>query len=364
LFIVFSQLLFFKVLLSKAFTPNLTFVNSSKYVDCNPHLDFPFAVKPDVSVYSTDVSRQSGGPTDSAKVELFIEFKWKPSQDPFCAPYENPDENYNTFLRNTNTAHDTLGQITAYTAAQLGSQFRTHAYSVLIVKDTARLLRWDRSGTIVTEAFAYNDFSYLAEFFHRYSNAPLEMRGNDQSVSDPTPAEESIARRTLKLDDHVPLIKLAIPDKDGSSLYYIATTANPVTPYTPPGRATRGFPAYDVLRSSPVYVKDSWRVDKPDIWPEGRVYGVLKDHAVRNIPNCLSSGDIVTDQYHATKTCTYLQEPWACHSNTLFIPHQHYRLALDVIGRPLTKFLSSYEMVSAVRDAIVGESSHELLLHN
>jgi serine/threonine protein kinase len=35
----------------------------------------------------------------------------------------------------------------------------------------------------------------------------------------------------------------------------------------------------------------------------------------------------------------------------------HYRLALDVIGRNLVTFESPYEMVTAVRDAIVGEFS-------
>lgn len=298
--------------------------------------------------------------TDSAKVEIFIEFKWKYDHDPFRPPYTIRHENSNilTFLRNTNAGDDTLGQITAYAAAQLGSQFRTHAYSVLIVKDTARLFRWDRSGTIVTEAFKYNKSPYLVEFFRRYSKASPEMRGNDQSVSDPTPMEATKAREVLDLDDNAPLVKLAIPHTDGCSLLYYIAPIPRVTPYTPPGRATRGFPAYDVSRGKPVYLKDSWRVNMPDIWPEGRVYEKLKIAKVRNIPDCLSSGDIATDQYHATKTCFYLKESWACVSEAQlrhFIPHRHYRLTLDVIGRLLTNFQTSYEMVYAVRDAIIGE---------
>ena len=297
--------------------------------------------------------------TDSAKVEIFIEFKWKYDHDPFRAPYTIQHENSNilTFLRNTNAGDDTLGQITAYAAAQLGSQFRTHAYSVLIVRDTARLFRWDRSGTIVSEAFKYNESFYLVEFFRRYSKALPEMRGNDQSVSDPTPLEATQARQFLTVDNNAPLVKLAIPHTDGSSLYYIAPISR-VTPYTPPGRATRGFPAYDVSRGKLVYLKDSWRVDVPDIWPEGCVYEKLKTFKVRNIPDCLLSGDIATVQYHASKTCTYLKEDWACVSEAQlkhFIPHRHYRLTLDVIGRPLTNFRTSFEMVHAVRDAIIGE---------
>jgi hypothetical protein len=342
------------VSLTQPFTSHLTFVNSSAYVDSNPHLDFPFKVKPDISVYSTD--SYPGKVTNSAKVELFIEFKWKYDHDPFRPPYkiQHNSDTVMTFLRDTKTADDTLGQITAYAAAQLGSQFRTHAYSILIVKDTARFFRWDRSGTIVTEAFHYNESNHLVEFFRRYSKASPDMRGNDQSVSDPTPTEATLARQFLELDNDTPLVKLTIPHTDGSPLYYVASTPR-VTPYTPPGRATRGFPAYDISRHTLVYMKDSWRVDIPNIWPEGLVYGELKKHSVRNIPDCLSSGDIATDQYHRSKTCAYVREPWACHSDAHFIPHRHYRLTLDIIGRSLTKYQSSYEMVSAVRDAIIGE---------
>jgi hypothetical protein len=40
-----------------------------------------------------------------------------------------------------------------------------HAYSIFILWDTARMLWWDRLGTIVTEAFKYNEEKFLIEFF-------------------------------------------------------------------------------------------------------------------------------------------------------------------------------------------------------
>ena len=173
-----------------------------------------------------------------------------------------------SFLCNTKAAKDTLGQITAYAAAQFGAQFCTHIYSILIVKGTARILRWDRSGTLVTEAIKYNKSHHLAEFFHRYSEASPEMRGKDISVMDPTPPEAVSARQALNLDNTVSLVKLMVPDKDASQLYYIAASPH-VTPYTLPGHATRRFPAYNVSRCVPVFIKDSWRIDVPDIQAEG-----------------------------------------------------------------------------------------------
>ena len=212
--------------------------------------------------------------TDSSKVEMFIEFKWKTNENPFCAvrdvahPNGQAGETVKSFLRNRKAGRDTLGQITAYAAAQFGAQFRTHVYSILIVKDTARILRWDRSGTLVTEAIKYNESPHLAEFFRRYSDASPEMRGKDISVMDPTPPEAVSARQALNLDNTVSLVKLMVPDKDASQLYYIAASPH-VTPYTLPGHATRRFPAYNVSRCVPVFIKDSWRIDVPDIQAEG-----------------------------------------------------------------------------------------------
>ncbi|KAH9162841.1 hypothetical protein EDB89DRAFT_1860451, partial [Lactarius sanguifluus] len=119
------------------------------------------------------------------------------------------------------------------------------------------------------------------------------------------------------------------------------------------GRATRGFRAYDLSRGVLVFLKDSWRIDLPDIRPEGSVYKTLNGAGVRNVPRCLASGDILTAQYHKTQTWDYVKQPWACHSDTHFLPHRHYHLTLDIIGRLLVQFNSSYEMVRAVRDALI-----------
>ena len=81
--------------------------------------------------------------TDSLKVEMFLEFKWNINDSPFCEVYDvaHPNakagETVKSFLCNTKAAKDTLGQITAYAAAQFGAQFCTHIYSILIIKDTS-----------------------------------------------------------------------------------------------------------------------------------------------------------------------------------------------------------------------------------
>ena len=99
--------------------------------------------------------------TDSSKAEIFLEFKWKSDDDPFCKIHDVrcpkcKDRNFvncllckghkyvKSFFHETKSATNTLGQITAYASAQLGSQFRTHIYSIFVMKYTARIIRWDR----------------------------------------------------------------------------------------------------------------------------------------------------------------------------------------------------------------------------
>ena len=131
---------FFQVKSTQVFAPKLRIVNSSKVPDCNPLLNFPYKIKPDISAYP--INSDPRVVTNSSKVEMFLEFKWNINDSPFCEVYDvahpnaKASETVKSFLRNTKAAKDTLGQITAYAAAQFGAQFRTHIYSILIIKDT------------------------------------------------------------------------------------------------------------------------------------------------------------------------------------------------------------------------------------
>jgi hypothetical protein len=146
------------------FAPSLEFVNSSTHVDLSGQSKFSFDIKPDVCVYTQE--GQCQGPTDVTHVELIIKFKWHLANDPFCDLYILSGAEHTTILHKGKTCADILGQIILYLAAQLGSQFCTCIYSVLIVKDKAQLIQWDRMGAIITEAFCYNNN-------HTWGSGPL-----------------------------------------------------------------------------------------------------------------------------------------------------------------------------------------------
>jgi hypothetical protein len=127
----------------------------------------------------------------------------------------------------------------------------------------------------------------------------------------------------------------------------------------PPGHATCGFQAYNILWGTLVFLKNLWRVDLPDIQAEGLTYEMLKKATVCNVSHCLVAGDILTTKYHSTKMFAYITKPWACYTDAHFIPHQQYCLALNVIRHSLTTFESSYQLVATVRDSLIGK----LLMH-
>jgi hypothetical protein len=83
---------------------------------------------------------------DSSLAEIYIEFKWSHGDDPFSDVHNVPcshcpgNKIVKCFLGDSKTAADTLGQITSYAAVQLSAQFRTHIFSIFIMKDKARII--------------------------------------------------------------------------------------------------------------------------------------------------------------------------------------------------------------------------------
>ena len=139
----------------------------------------------------------------------------------------------------------------------------------------------------------------------------------DTTVSHPEPAITLAVQAAFGLCSSASLLSLTVASCP-PIIESPVTTAN-----TPPGHATCGSRAWDVMNKRMVYLKDLWRVDKDDFEVEGTIYTFLMKHGVENITNCLSSGDITDVDYYANKTHLYMECAWACHTTSI-IPHQHY----------------------------------------
>ncbi|KAK0215757.1 hypothetical protein IW262DRAFT_1465471 [Armillaria fumosa] len=315
------------------FCASLQFLDTHATPDPQSSVFNPDLLKPDISVYKAENTINLV--TQFSLMETHcIELKLCAADGAFSDEGDFKDDSL--------LCHDTRGQLVSYANAQMASQYRTHLFTVFICADGARLLRWDRAVTI-TRLFQYSssDTPYLQEFFWRFSHANDTTRGLDTSVMDPGPDEEVKARRNLKVDDSEMLFKFTVYDDcdpDTDPTYLIAGPPFETHAF-PTGRATRCFVAYHLTQGRNVFIKDTWRIVTPGLVAEGRVYERLRDSEIPHVAKFIVTGD-VPGQTHRTFSRPHQRL------------HQHYRLVLGTIGRPLTSFRSSWGMLNAIKDGM------------
>jgi len=99
------------------------------------------------------------------------------------------------------------------------------------------------------------------------------------------------------------------------------------------GRATRACPAYD---------------PKGIASPSSKTVG----------DDIIASGDVKCSPQQETQTKKYSQcDRRACQKGLAISPHIHCHFVLDLVGTSLTAFASSKELVQAIHDALLGDSS-------
>jgi hypothetical protein len=349
---------------------------------------FDFTIKPDLSVFAKEQVKveekgkgKEKGPTlsgvDWSRVELFIEVKGE-GKDPFntkmqakksgrsdkaggtiCELKEGVPKN--PFVKTSQEALDICGQITSYATTHMSVQYRTHIFLVLICHKYARLMRWDRSGAIVTAPTYYMTEPQLFDFFVRFDRLSPEERGHDTTVRRATEME---GKEAMKSADELKewkdrLLVVSIPNgngEDGGGMEYVVGPPS-MSPWMLVGRWTRTSIGYDVLRKKKIFMKDSWRLVLEGVPKEGDVYSRFEKNEVKNVPRCSNSGDIGEDKRHRTQTKEFVEEEWVWKSEYKYdlTTHRHYRLVLDDIGKRLDRFKRSSEMVRAVWAALIGE---------
>ncbi|KAG1853458.1 hypothetical protein DFJ58DRAFT_660885 [Suillus subalutaceus] len=336
-----------------SFAPSLSFIDTHSKADTTNCKSFTFQVKLDVCVYADGPlpprARQSS--CDISAAEVVIEFKWEPHHNPFHTPANGSSHKVH-FVSETNKAMATLGQIMSYSAAQLGTQYHTHTFSVLIVCDLAYIIRWDREGVTVSSAINYNKDPHLADFFHHYAQASSALRGVDTSVMPASVEEARLARLQLDLPATKRMLKVAVPAVNNSGPVTLIFPAPLPVGQTPVGQCTCACPAYDIDNKKVVMLKDSWRVATADILPEGKTYKLLKEHNVSNVASCIACHDVPSIPQQAPQTYRFADAAWACSHNTI-TPHIHYRLVLNIVGKQSCEFTSSRQLITAIHDALI-----------
>ncbi|KAI0318539.1 hypothetical protein OF83DRAFT_1170997 [Amylostereum chailletii] len=325
-------------------------------------------------------------------MELPVEWK---SEDPWQDPPRTGKvcRKKIRFNRTTKEALAIRGQLIEYALAMFTSQYRVFAFVVLIINEHARLIRFDRAGAVVSEKFQWRvRDSPMADFLWRFDHMSPRERGHDTTVWIPSDEEVAKAReafstcKVVKIDlDVEHLHKFYIyDDPTRTRRAYLASSVRCYS-QSLTGRGTSGFVAVDLVTGDVVWIKDTWRISLPGFPSEGEVYARLKKANVPHIPNVLRHGDVLCIPVHddrpqhpttshsvemqgydepvdayayefqSTSTHKYVDEDWVCgpreRYKELLYPQSHNRTVLDTVGRPVTTFSTTNELVTVVRDA-------------
>ena len=312
------------------------------------------AINPDITYYNASPELSDVERADVQSAELMVEVKFDEQDDPF---EEAPTDE--GFLCSDDRARQTLGQLTSYATAHLAAQFRTHVFSILLFRESARLMRWDRAGVIVSERIRL-DKSELTQFFWRFNDANATERGHDPTVT-PFKFTKDLTKEfifdqlqfaaDLRNVEDMKFFEVLLPRENkryviGKVVYVGAAILT--------SRATRSFKAWCLTTKRPVFLKDTWRILSSSLRPEHEIYEKLAAAKVQHIATVLDHSNF---EDHRTLTGKYAQKSWACKTKMKsFRTLQHYRLVLQEIGRSLTSFNDIREVLAAMRNALQGKS--------
>ncbi|KAI0712053.1 hypothetical protein C8Q76DRAFT_476440 [Earliella scabrosa] len=346
-------------------------------------------MKPDICCYSADqvATVEAAGASaraDFGYAELFFEVKPSPSHDFFVDPRDGEAEEHDFFAKSQDERFEVrrsraLGQHILYVTEILARQHRLFFFSVSMSGSSARLLRWDRAGCVVSASFDIRqEPGLLCEFLWRFSQTSDAGRGHDPTVAVAAQEEDALFRGairdylSLQLDvqgealdqaltehyqhGHVAAIHVYPQNQPTARRFIVSRPV--VSPLYLTGRGTRGYWALDVDTREVVFLKDTWR---SSLQNEGDVIQQLQERGVRNIPSLVCHGDVpqliadgsagdkpdaqcsLTDAYCA-------QEPGSMGGRAVMSKQRHYRIVLGTVGYDLQHLRGTDELLHATYD--------------
>ncbi|KAH9849515.1 hypothetical protein C2E23DRAFT_362963 [Lenzites betulinus] len=269
-------------------------------------------------------------------------------------------------------------------------QYRNGFFSISLTGSRARLLRWDRAGCLVSEAFDIREHpEHLCYFLWRFSRTIDEMRGHDITVSPATLQQElqfrdvvrEYVRSQLELEGDAldkavsqhycpgrAAVVVIYPQHEPHShdnVWRFIISRPVVSPLCLVGRGTRGNWAVECTTSRLVFLKDTWRViDARDDTAEGDFLEELNELEVRNIPALFAHGDVpdyvstthgghVVWQSTITGAVAKVFERCSVAGKLASVTNfQRYRLAVSTVGYDLSTVRGTEELLHATYDAL------------
>ncbi|VDC00968.1 unnamed protein product [Peniophora sp. CBMAI 1063] len=327
---------------------------------------------------SSDVDPSKIIPSFS-NLRLAVELKLE-SQDIVVDPRGTTPEERQTegFEHQVLAAIRARGQLAHYALQHFQHQERSHVWSLVFIGLEARLLRFDHSGVLVSERFDWTTGSTLTEILWRLDRSfdcdagldegvdtsVVPLQKDDSENVEGARAAFAVEKEQIPypLTDETPLRKVYVWDDStvtapGDIPQKRALIAAPAHHHSnsPVGRFTMCYPAYDLESESVCWVKEAWRLDEPGFEKESETYATLAklNGMGRHIPEILCAGDVRDEkgEIRVTRTQDYLGQPWAALAENVH-RYVHFRIVFKTIGRPLTTFKNTRELIQVLKDVL------------
>ncbi|KAI0359648.1 hypothetical protein OH77DRAFT_1518035 [Trametes cingulata] len=335
-------------------------------------------------------------PANWSAVELCVVCKTDAaSQDPFDDYMEHCEPN-------TYEKKRVLEQILSSAGLVFQRQQRICVFMILLLGHSCCILRFDRSGIVMTQEFNYQaNGSVLVEFLWRFSRWNAEQRGHDPSaelVAHDSALGKEMKRRALEdadtskpgdyprqyfadsLRDDWSWWKLRVDDERGTRSFLVGRPHFRSEGVA--GRGTRGYVAVDAdnIDGPFYYLKDAWRIVKPGAHAEGTILSRLNGKGVEYIPTLECHGDVrrpeepapkyntrsktakghgANSMNQATETQGVWEDLHRGSEDTLrrpFKTHIHYRMVVREVGKPLEEFKNGRQLVQTVYCCVYAHS--------
>ncbi|KAJ7584143.1 hypothetical protein C8J56DRAFT_1166983 [Mycena floridula] len=298
--------------------------------------------------------------TDSIKVPA--EFKRR-KEDPFQPPKRVP------FVKPTEDAKLVIGQLVDYADMVICGSYRIHLFQLLICGNTARFIRWDHSGAIVSTAFNYIKESHkLMIFLHRLNQLTDEQLGFDTRFQVASAADAALARRELPVPPMVGRVQRnvvsfeveqALPAKDGETEPVVVTHKflawhHHTERTSTIGRGTRTIVIFKKPNKDPeppikLYYKEGWYVD--GVADEADTLRELNEAQVPHIPTIFAGGATG----NVTISQDYIHKEWNWYSTDTEASDVVRRVQrffiVNETGESLIEFKSTKEFLQATLNA-------------
>ncbi|OCH85839.1 hypothetical protein OBBRIDRAFT_281591 [Obba rivulosa] len=362
--------------------------------------------RPGMICYADEVADKMKGAndtyeTDFARTEFFMDIQQNEDGDFFQDPPVGTSRRHAAFIRSVEdderqeALYRSLARNIAFADQTFLEQYRVGYFSISVCGLSARLLRWDRAGVVVTEAFNLKKQpGVLCEFLWRFAHASNPERGYDCTVQDIYPFEEKLFRDAIKrhvklqlfishdkpveravLKHYKPgaLVALMVVDADESKpgMCRVHRWIVSKTVITPPSLWSRGTTGYWAVNNEGTvgFLKDTWRFISRTMSKEGDVLKELHSAGVRNIPEVLHYGDLPEaihscdtngfqsirkpSAYQTTMSHAFRDAEWVCRRGINSYAQVHHRMVSKTVGYALKKFTGSVELFKGIFGALI-----------